>query len=95
MLTKHAIVAKLRESDPLYQTHRFFQYGPDSDERREGVFITRKNWDEMGQPDEITITIEAGNQLEDVEQENHLDKIPSRMPTVPLSFSHQEPDVKL
>lgn len=95
MLVKHAIVAKLHPQQDS-QRHMYFQYGPDGDERREGVYLTRKNWDEMGQPEEITVRIEAGNQLEDVErEENFLDKIPSRMPQVPLTFAHQEPDVQL
>lgn len=87
MLIKHSIVAK-RHDYQQSQRHMYFQYGPDGEEGREGVYITRKNWDEMGRPEEITVTIEAGYKIEDdTEQENILDKIPSRLPNVPLSFN--------
>lgn len=86
MLVKHTILAKLHEVQQS-QRHVYFQFELDESEQREGVYMTRKNWDEMMQPTQITVTIEPGDQLQDEESENNeLDKIPSRLPNVPLTM---------
>lgn len=86
MLVTHKIVAKLH---PVQQSQRhvYFQFRDEGDEAREGFYMTRKNWDEMYQPTTITVTVEAGDKLTEFEdhEQNLLDKIPSRMPQVPLT----------
>jgi hypothetical protein len=68
------------------QRHVYFQFRNDGDEAREGFYMTRKNWDEMQRPRTITITVEVGDLIPDADdhEQNLLDKIPSRMPQVPL-----------
>lgn len=92
MLLKEVIVAKAHPQQAS-QRHVYFQYGPDDDEAREGVYITRKNWDELGRPDVITVSIEAGHNLDEEEHQRLLlEKIPSRVPNVPLTFSSPSGD---
>jgi hypothetical protein len=82
MLLKHAVVMKKHDHQ---QNQRFvyFQFGPDEEDAREGAFLSRKNWDEMGQPQQITVRFEPGDQLTTEDhQQNLLDKIPSRLPNV-------------
>lgn len=55
-----AVKHKIQQS----QRHVYFQFGTDQDERREGFFMGRPNWDEMGQPEVITITVVPGRSLE-------------------------------
>lgn len=82
----HKVVCHLH---PVQQSQRhvYFQYAPDGDERREGVYMTRKVWNEMERPGVITVTIEIGDKIEEEEthQQNVLDKIPNRIPGVNLS----------
>lgn len=86
MLLKEVIVAKAHERQES-DRHVYFQYGLDNDDAREGVYITRKNWDELGRPEVITVAIEAGHNLDpDLHRELLLEKIPSRVPNVPLNF---------
>ena len=86
MILKYATIQKVHQHQHS-QRHVYFQYGLDGDEAREGTYITRKNWDELGQPEVITVTIEAGHKLDAEELERKLlDKIPSRIPQANLSL---------
>ena len=91
MLKKNVIVAHVHPRQES-QRHVYFQYAPDGDDAREGLYITRKNWDEMGQPEAITISYEPGHNLDDEEHQRQLlEKIPSRVPNVPLTFAGLTP----
>lgn len=85
-LLKNVLVMKVHEVQQS-QRHVYFQYGLDGDEEREGVYMTRKNWDELGQPTTITVTYEAGHNLDpDEHSKQLLDRIPHSTPQVPLNF---------
>lgn len=85
-LIKRRFTARKHEEQHS-QRHVYFQFAPDEDENREGIYLTRKHWDLMGQPEVITVAVEPGDTLADEENEqNLLDKIPSRLPDVPLTF---------
>jgi hypothetical protein len=83
---QHKVVCHLH---PIQQSQRhvYFQYAPDGDERREGVYMTRKVWNEMERPGVITVTIEIGDQIaeEEAHQQNVLNRIPNRIPGVNLA----------
>lgn len=92
MLHKEVIIARVHEKQ-FSDRHIYFQYGPDNDDAREGIYITRKNWDELGRPDTLTVSIEPGHNLdEDEHQRLLLDRIPSRLPHVPLNFTPLTPE---
>lgn len=86
MIEKQVIIATIHERQES-DRHVYFQYGLDGDDAREGVYITRKTWDEFGQPDIITVAIEAGHNLDpELHKEVQLTRIPSTTPRVPLNF---------
>ncbi len=86
MILNHAIVCHLHEVQHS-QRHVYFQFEKDGHDEREGVYLTKKNWMEMGAPAIITLTVEAGDKIaeEASHQKNLLDKIPSRLPHVPMT----------
>ena len=85
MLLEHTIVMR-KHPDQKAQLHVYFQWRQDEDVYREGMFLSRKNWDEMGRPEVITVKVEIGDKLQEAEdhQRNLLDKIPSRLPNAQL-----------
>ena len=86
MILKHTIVCHLH---PIQQSQRhvYFQFEKDGHDEREGVYLTKKVWNEMGAPAIVTLTVEGGDRIveEETHQQNLLEKIPSRMPHVPMT----------
>jgi hypothetical protein len=64
MLIKHETVMKRAEKQ-YDDRFVYFQSGDDEDEykTREGYCLTRTNYDDMGQPDVVTLTVVPGNSL--------------------------------
>lgn len=92
MIEKHVIACKLH---PIQQSQRhvYFQFHNDGDEAREGFYMTKKVWLELGTPQVITVTVEAGDQIaERAEHEkNVLDRIPSSTPRTSMTFPDPAP----
>lgn len=87
MIKKMTLVCKLHPEQQSSR-HVYFQHRPDGDEDRQGVYLTKKAWIEMGAPRSVTITVEAGDKIPDEEDHQRLllEKIPSRMPSARLDI---------
>lgn len=90
MIKLRRIECKLHEEQQS-QRHVYFQFRDDRDEEREGFYMTKKNWVEMGCPSIVTVSVEAGAKISDTDarEENVLDRIPSRLPNVAMQM-HQD-----
>lgn len=62
VLNKREVVMKRHERQES-DRHVYFQFGEDGNEHREGVYMTRVNYVDMGEPDEITVAITPGNTI--------------------------------
>lgn len=88
MILRHTVVCHLHRFMPQQSpNHVYFQFEKDGHDEREGVYLTKKVWTEMGRPATVTVTVEAGDHIgeEETHQQNLLDKIPSRLPHVPMT----------
>lgn len=75
------------------QRHIYFQHRKDGDEDRQGFYMTRRDWDEMGQPTQVTITVEPGDLIpeESTHRRNLLDKVPHRAVGIPNRLTGEDP----
>lgn len=62
MLTKKQTVVKIH-SEQHTDTHTYFQYEGDDDDYRVGYYLPMQDWVEMNCPEELTVEVVPGDQM--------------------------------
>lgn len=65
MLSKRRVVMSLHHDQAHPDTYKYFEAASDDDgSRTDGYYMRNENFEDFGSPEEITVTVEPGNTIE-------------------------------